>query len=95
MPGLIGRRAQPDRYRFLRRVRVWDALRAAAERPLTPFVRAAFRAAAERSEADRREDARRACRASAACDAVLRGSRLSACFTARATRGRRRVLRLC
>src|SRR5439155_19503174 len=47
------------------------------------------------SEALRREAARFAWRESAVRDAVLFGSRLSTRDTARATRGRRRVLRLC
>ena len=72
-----------------------SAWRAAAERRAAPFVRTALRAAAERSEALRREAARFAWRESAVRDAVLFGSRLSTRDTARATRGRRRVLRLC
>jgi hypothetical protein len=52
-----------------------------------------LRAAADRSAALRREAARLACCESAWRDTVLRGSRFKACFTARATRGRRRVLR--
>src|SRR6266851_1922044 len=77
------------------RALVRAAFRAAAERPAAPFVLTAFRAAAERSAAVRREAARRPCRDSAARDTVVRGSCLRTRDTARATRGRRWVLRLC
>jgi hypothetical protein len=66
---------------------------AAAERPLAPLVRTALRAAAERDVALRRLAARLACCDSALREPELRGSRFSACLTARETRGRRRVLR--
>jgi hypothetical protein len=78
----------------LLRARVRAALRAAADRPAAPFVRAALRAAAERSLAVRREAARVVCRDRAERDAVLLGSFLSACVTARDMRGRLRVVRL-
>lgn len=80
-------------YRFCRAL-VRAAFLAAAERVAEPFVFAAFRAAAERAEALRRAAARRVWLESAARDAVLRGSRFSACDTARETRGRRRGFRL-
>src|SRR5205085_10152366 len=79
----------------LRRARVCAAFLAAAERPAAPLVRTAFRAAAERDVALRRDAARLACCDSALCDAVLRGSFFSTSSTARDTRSRRRVLRLC
>ena len=82
-------------YPALLRALVRAALRAAAERPDAPLVRAACRAAALRSEAVRREAARFAWSESAARDAVLFGSCFSTRDTARETRGRRRVLRLC
>lgn len=66
---------------------------AAAERLLSPLVRTALRAAAEREAAPRRLATRLACCDSAAREAELRVSRLSTCFTARETRGLRRVLR--
>jgi hypothetical protein len=78
-----------------RRALVRAPFRAAAERAVGPFVRAAFRAAAERSEAVRREVARLAWRERARRDTVLRGSRFRTCDTARETRGRWWVLRLC
>src|SRR5207247_10706240 len=59
-----------------------------------PLVRVAFRAAAERADAERRDAARRACLESAVREAVLRGSRFSACDTAREMRGRRLGFRL-
>src|SRR6266568_1900599 len=77
------------------RILVRAALRAAAERPADPLVRTALCAAAERSEAVRREAARFACFERATRDAVLRGSCLRTRDTARETRGRRWVLRLC
>jgi hypothetical protein len=80
---------------LLRRALVRAAFRPAADRPARPLVLTALRAAAERWEPVRREAARLACLDSAARDAVRRGSRLSARDTARETRGRRRVLRLC
>ena len=89
------RRSQWRPRYFARRALVRAALRAAAERAAEPLVRAAFRAEAERSAAVRREAARLACFDSAARETVLRGSRLRARATARETRGRRRVLRLC
>jgi len=81
------------RYRRLRAL-VRAAFFAAAARRVGPLVFAALRAAAERAEAERREAARRDCLDSAAREAVLRGSRLSARDTARETRGRRRGFRL-
>src|SRR5260221_7563349 len=48
-----------------------------------PFVRDALRAAADRSLRACRLAADRACRASAACEAALRSSRLSAAAVAR------------
>src|SRR5262249_5230688 len=78
-----------------RRALVRAALRAAAERPAAPFVLAALRAAAERSDAGRRDAARLACLESDLREAVRLGSRLRTRDTARDTRGRRRVLRLC
>ena len=82
-----------SRYRR-RRALVRPAFLAAADRPLAPFVFDALLAAVERAVALRREAARRACLESAARDAVLRGSRLRTCDTARDTRGRRLVFRL-
>src|SRR5215472_16853850 len=85
-----------DPARYLRcRALVRAALRAAAERPAAPFVRIALRAAAERAAAERCAAARRAWRESAPRDTVRCGSRLSTRDTARATRGRWWVLRLC
>jgi hypothetical protein len=82
--------------RYLRcRALVRPALRAAAERPAEPFVRIALRAAAERAAAERCAAARRAWRESARRDTVRCGSRLRTRDTARETRGRRWVLRLC
>jgi hypothetical protein len=57
------------------------------------LVRAALRAAAERDAALRRLAARLACFESAPREALDRGSFFKTCFTARATRGRRCVLR--
>src|SRR5438105_4974767 len=65
------------------RARVRAALRAAAERTRGPLVRAALRAAAERDVAVRLRDAVRAWRASAECEAAAWPSRLSALRTAR------------
>jgi hypothetical protein len=70
------------------------AFLAAAERPLAPLVWAALRAAAVREAAGRRLAARLVCAESARREAVERGSRFNAFFTALATRGRRFVLRL-
>jgi len=53
-------------------------LRAAAERPLRPFVRAARRADAERSAGERRRAANRACFDSCFREAALRPSRFKA-----------------
>jgi hypothetical protein len=78
-----------------RRALVRAALRAAAERPDSPFVLTALPAAAERWAAVRREAARLTWREIAPREAVLRGSCASTRETARETRGRRRVLRLC
>ena len=66
-------------------------MRAAAERRAAPFVRAALRAAVARAEADRRAEARLACRDRASREAALRGSRFKTRVTARETRGRRRA----
>jgi len=68
-------------------VRWRAAFRAAAFRTAGPFVRAAFVAARERSPALRFRAAERAWRESAVGDAAERGSRFSACFTARERRG--------
>jgi hypothetical protein len=78
-----------------RRVLVRAALRAAVERPVAPFVLAALRAAAERSDGARRDAACLACLESDLCEALRLGSRFRTRVTARDTRGRRRVLRLC
>src|SRR5690242_18962412 len=77
-------RAGPPTLQALRlRARVRAALRAAAERSDAPLVRAAFFAAAERSAALRRRAADRACFASAGFDAAARPSRFTAPVTAR------------
>lgn len=77
-------------YRF---ARVLAAFLAAAERRACPFVWAAFRAAAERSLADRRLALECACFDSARCDAAEWPSRSRACLTAddRRADGRRFV----
>lgn len=77
------------------RARVLAAFLAAADRPAAPLVRPACRAEAERCAALRADAALRACRDNALREAVLRGSLLSTRETARETRGRRVVLRLC
>jgi hypothetical protein len=64
--------------------RVRAALRAAAERSFAPLVRAAFFAAAERSPALRLRADLRACFDSASLDAAERPSRFSALLLARA-----------
>jgi len=83
-----------SRYRAWRR-RVTAARLAARDRTAGPFVLAACFAALDRSVAVRRDAAARACRASAARDTLLLGSRRSAASVARprrrdGARGRRR-----
>src|SRR5258706_10588302 len=77
--------------------RVRAALRAAALRRLGPLVLAAFCADADREAGPRRAAASCACRASARCDAALRGSRFSASSIAcdRLADGRLRAGRPC
>jgi hypothetical protein len=67
----------------MRRCRVRAALRAAARRRVTPFVRTAFCAARLRDAALRRLALPRACLESARDDAALRPSRRRAPETAR------------
>jgi hypothetical protein len=75
---------------------VLAAFRAAARRTRGPFVRAAFRADARRSAAERRFADAFACRDNAADDATRRLSRFNAWTLARARRldGRERRLAL-
>jgi hypothetical protein len=77
-----------------RRALVRAAFLAEAARTFAPLVCAALRAAAERDAALRRLAARLDCCERARREAVDLGSFRKVCFTARATRGRRRVFRL-